>query len=89
MSDPLSRLRADFLERCRDDRRRLAASSLDDEGIASITHRLAGAAGSFGFPELSEAAAAVEHSIRSGEQPATAQVDALMRELGRVAGTAN
>lgn len=85
MSDPISRLRADFVKRCRDDLERLAQASPDDEVFASITHRLAGAAGSFGFPALSEAAAAVDHSIRSGEQPATNGVDLLMCELARVA----
>lgn len=77
------------MERCRADQERLAQASPDDEVFAAITHRLAGAAGSFGFSDLSEAAAAVDHSIRSGEQPRPAQVHALMRQLGRLAGTAD
>ena len=85
MSDPISQLRADFVRRCRGDLKRLALASPDDDDFASITHRLAGAAGSFGFSSLSEAAAAVDHSIRSGEQPATNGVDLLMCELARVA----
>lgn len=89
MSDPIARLRASFLERCRADQKRLAQASPDEEIFASIIHRLAGAAGSFGFSALSEAASAVDHSIRSGEQPATGSVDALMRELCRVADTAD
>ncbi len=85
MRDPISRLRADFIARCREDRQRLAKASPGDEVFVSITHRLAGAAGSFGFLTLSEAAAAVDQSIRSGKQPGIAKVDALMRELARVA----
>lgn len=89
MSDPISRLRAQFVERCREDEKRLAEASPGDEVFASISHRLAGAAGSFGFSDLSEAAAAVDHSIRSGARPGAAEVLALMRELGRVEGTAD
>ena len=89
MSDPISRLRAGFVQRCREDQKRLTEASPGDEVFASIAHRLAGAAGSFGFPELSEAAAAVDHSIRSGEPPAAARVKTLMGELRRVAGAAD
>ena len=89
MSDAISRLRADFVQRCREDQKRLAEASPGEEVFASITHRLAGAAGSFGFPELGEAAAAVDHAIRSGEQPAAARVNTLMSELRRVTGAAH
>lgn len=89
MSDPIARLRGSFVERCRADQERLAQASPDDEVFAAIIHRLAGAAGSFGFSDLSEAAAAVDYSIRSGEQPRAADVHTLMRELGRVGGTAD
>ena len=88
MSDPISRLRAGFVERCREDRKRLAEASPGDEVFASLVHRLAGAAGCFGFVDLGEAASAVDQALRNGEQPATARVDALMRELARVAGAA-
>ena len=89
MSDPLSALRAAFVERCREDLGRLGEASPDEASFASIAHRLAGAAGSFGFPELSEAAAAVDHSLRKGEPPTAAQTEALMRRLGQAAGAAD
>ena len=66
MTDPLEALRAQFIDRCRADRERLAAPEADDAERAMIIHRLAGAAGAFGYPELSAVAADLDVRIRSG-----------------------
>ena len=64
MTDPLAQLRADFLARCGADLRHLEALEPSDPEVRAIAHRLAGAAGSFGHPELSDVAAQVDERAR-------------------------
>lgn len=67
MTDPLSRLRADFLARCASDLADLENLAPQDPEVRQIIHRLAGAAGSFGFPELGALAAQFEEQAREGQ----------------------
>ena len=67
MDDPLAALRARFLQRSRADLDLLRASPLDRSAIAAVVHRLSGAAGMFGFPEVSRLAARVDDQIQAGE----------------------
>lgn len=65
MTDPLAALRAKFLQRAGDDLAWLDATGGEprDELLARA-HKLAGAAGVFGYGEVSDAAAALEDAIR-------------------------
>lgn len=69
MTDPVAALRSAFVARCRTDLaelRRLGDRG-DIAGVGAIVHRLAGAAGSFGFPHISAAALVVDQQIRDSE----------------------
>ncbi len=46
-----------------------AARDADREPLERLLHQLKGAAGSYGFPELSEIAAAVERALHAGASP--------------------
>jgi HPt (histidine-containing phosphotransfer) domain-containing protein len=65
--DPLAILRARFLARAADDLAwlRVQGGGPSDELLAR-THKLAGAGGTFGFQEVSEAAMQVEQDIHDG-----------------------
>ena len=86
MTDPLEALRAQFIDRCRDDRQRLAAPEADDAERAMIIHRLAGAAGAFGYPELSAVAADLDVRIRSGADVFPAHFEPLNLALSDAIG---
>ena len=89
MTDPIAALRAQFLERCRADLAALAGSSADDPDRGAIVHRLAGAAGSFGFPALGEAAAILDLARIEGRSPTAEDFDTLIRNLeAAIAGRA-
>lgn len=81
MTDPLEHLRALFIERCRTDLEQLGALEPDHPDIGVIAHRLAGAAGSFGYPEISEAAAVVDDRVRSGPKPTPEEVSEMRRAM--------
>ena len=46
-----------------------------------IAHRLAGSAGSFGYPEISEVAAMVDDRARYGPPPSAEEVRAMKRAM--------
>ncbi|KQY91315.1 Hpt domain-containing protein [Brevundimonas sp. Root1423] len=80
MTDPLEALRARFIERCRTDLAVLKAAP-DEAELALTIHRLAGSAGSFGFPTISAIAADIDMSLRSGDARSREQLDNLIRVL--------
>lgn len=80
MTDPLESLRGLFAERCRADLARLRATPDEDELTVTI-HRLAGSAGSFGYPEVSRIAADLDVRIRNGERLFPVQLEELFRVL--------
>lgn len=81
MTDPLELLRARFIGRCRNDLERIRSLELDHPDLGSIAHQLAGSAGSFGYPETSEAATVVDDGIRPGPGSALEDVQSLMQAL--------
>lgn len=81
MTDPLELLRARFVERCRTDLERIKGLDLDHPDLGVIAHQLSGSAGSFGYPEISDAAAVVDDRIRYGPGPALEDVQSLMQAL--------
>ena len=81
MSDPLAALRARFLARAAEDAAVLGDSATPDEERRIRVHRLAGAAGVFGFHELGEQAAALDEAWQAGRSPTPAELADLVRAL--------
>lgn len=68
MSDPLAPLRAKFLARAAQD---LASLRSDEVALADkhyVVHRLAGAAGTFGYAAVSALAAALDERLLAGDE---------------------
>lgn len=65
--DPMAALRARFLSRAADDLAwfRANGEAPADEALTRA-HKLAGAGGTFGFPDVSAAAAEVEEDLQAG-----------------------
>lgn len=87
MNEALAALRERFVARCVGDlarlrdlaRRDLASSELQD-----LAHSLAGAAGTFGFPRVSEVAGRVDDRFAVGQAPSRSDLDALIAALQEV-----
>jgi HPt (histidine-containing phosphotransfer) domain-containing protein len=84
--DRLARLRLRFLDRCVED---LAALKplvgrvpLDREAARWVVHRLAGAAGTFGFGELSRVAGEADDGLLAKDAP-DPDLTPLIREMER------
>lgn len=63
-------LEAKFRARCAADAASIEAAcrgETDESALIAVLHRVAGSGGTFGRPELSEAAAALEDAVRAGE----------------------
>lgn len=88
MTDPMAALRSAFVARCRTDLAELRR--LGDRGdtaeVGALVHRLAGAAGSFGFPEVSASALVVDQQIRDGGAASQADMERLLGLLTDLAG---
>ncbi|HEY0926285.1 Hpt domain-containing protein [Brevundimonas sp.] len=85
MTDVLAALRTRFRERCAGDVSRLQdLLARDDLGAAelrSLVHSLSGAAGTFGFPEISLAAGVADDAFARGGAPSRAEIDQLIRTM--------
>lgn len=86
MTDSLELLRGLFIERCRTDLERLRRLDADDPDLGRMAHQLAGSAGSFGYPEISEAAAVVDDRVRYGPTPGPQEIQALAQALEKAIG---
>lgn len=91
--DPLEALRHRFRRRCLDDLHTLRGALADparapDSTFATAMHRLSGAAGSFGYRELSRLAAVVDDELAQARTPTPANLERLERELEAVASLA-
>jgi len=66
--DPMEALRGRFLARLAAERQALAESAEHGDRVTlrAICHRIAGAGGMFGFPELSRLASEIEERIEAG-----------------------
>ncbi len=85
-------LRARFICRMREDREivQIAWQQNDTSTLRECAHKLAGIAGSFGFADVGEAAAAVQHNLdfgieRSLVSIAVAQLMQLLEHYGKLA----
>lgn len=89
MTDPLAPLRARFRARAADELvqlRTLATGDLASPALQALAHGLAGAAGTFGYPQLSAAALAVDACFVTGRTPDAALIEDLDARLAEVAG---
>jgi HPt (histidine-containing phosphotransfer) domain-containing protein len=74
------RLQERFLDRCRQDLE-VIRSERDPERLRAVVHRLAGAAGTFGFSELSTQAGEVDDTLVEGKTPSAEAMDQLVSRL--------
>ena len=91
MPDVLDNLRERFKLRCAADIEVLRAalddpSELGGDAFETMIHRLAGFAGSIGFPDLSILAAEIDEIIARGERPDVARLQSLEVALGAAFG---
>lgn len=80
-------LRERFVARCADDLetlKMLSGGNLQAAQMQSLVHSLAGAAGTFGFPAVSEAAGRLDDVYALGQSPHQDMVTALLSELQRL-----
>lgn len=89
-ADPLAALRARFLARCAEDlalvRRALTATSAtDSDDLRQRIHRLAGAAGMFGFDGLGDLAGRMDAALAEGTALADLPLGALAEALADIA----
>lgn len=87
MSDFLDTLRAKFRERAatKADALRTARDAGDLAALQALGHDMAGSAGTFGFPDLSDLGFALEGAAEAGDAEAARQAaDALLDALGRL-----
>ncbi|MFN3536947.1 MAG: Hpt domain-containing protein [Brevundimonas sp.] len=91
MTDMLAALKAKFLERCAGDLDRLerlmASDGLGSDEMRFLAHSLSGAAGTFGFPEISAAAAVADEAFADGGTPEHAEARHLAEALKRALPT--
>lgn len=82
-ADPLAPLRARFRDQAAAEAKALilAATAGDGAGVERIAHRMAGAAGMFGFPEVQAAAAAVDAAFAAGRAPDADRINRLVAAL--------
>lgn len=89
MTDPLAALREKFRARSRDDLMRLKGLVQGDllaQDLRHLVHGLAGAAGTFGFPALSAAAASIDDDYAAGRTPRRQAFDVLQQQLEAITG---
>lgn len=87
MTDPLAPLRGKFRARSAEDLARLRTllKANDHAELRRLAHGVAGAAGTFGFPALSEAAIVIDDAYTAERTPEPSDFDRLQRELEAVA----
>lgn len=84
MTDPLAPLRERFRKRAADDLARLRVLMMGDPRAAelrTLAHNMAGAAGTFGYAALSDAAMAIDDRYVAGQAPDAAQLALLEQRL--------
>lgn len=87
--EKMEQLRTRFRARAGEDRAKLiiALQQGDRETVRHLAHGLSGSGGIFGFPEISQAAEALEDKVDSGAEPPELRVAAaaLLNALVRLA----
>lgn len=92
MTDPLAPLRDRFRARLMTDRAELDVLSQGDsksEDLRRLVHNLAGAAGTFGFGALSQAAIEIDDQMASGSPADAGSLDRLKQRLDEAARSAS
>lgn len=82
--DRYQALRRRFVERCRDDLAVLEAAVAGTDGadvLRATVHRLSGAAGTFGYPELSRLAGEVDDALIEDGRADAAQLSELIEAV--------
>lgn len=79
--DGLDELRSRFLTRCAADLATLRDAGARPDQIRFVVHRLAGAAGTFGYGALGEAAAGLDLALQAGADPQGAEAQAMTATL--------
>lgn len=89
MNEALEALKLRFKARCAEDQIRLGEIQQGDDrdGLKMLAHKIAGAAGVFGFEALGRAARDVEEQIDLGLAPDGESLAALDRLLAQAART--
>ncbi|NBW11747.1 MAG: Hpt domain-containing protein [Caulobacteraceae bacterium] len=89
MTDPLAPLRARFRLRAAEDLTRLQAlrQAGDAAELRRLAHGISGAAGTFGFPDLSEAAGRIDDDYVAGQTPTSEAFARLERALEAAAAS--
>jgi len=88
MSDLPEAFRQRFLERCRGDLAELEAGP-DPSRLRPVIHGLAGAAGTFGFPQISDIAGELDDDLAEGRAISRDRLETLkaaLRHLVRPGG---
>lgn len=96
-SDPFSDIRKRFIERCRSDLPRLQEFRSVGVGnpdalsaLTRIAHALAGAGGTFGYPEISDKAFALESLLIEGDDNrAIPALDELIQALQKISASSD
>ncbi len=83
VQENLQRLRQRFLDRSSGELYALKTER-DPEALRPIVHRMAGAAGTFGFPELSRMAGELDDALIEGKRVGDAELGPLIAELERL-----
>lgn len=83
MSDPMAAFRQRFVERCREELQ--VVRSGDDAQLRAAAHRIAGLAGTVGFPELSLLAGRVDDQLSGGGTANAADREALAAAMAALA----
>jgi HPt (histidine-containing phosphotransfer) domain-containing protein len=81
MTDPLAKLRAQFLDRTREDLAVLENTEAEPERIRFVVHRMAGSAALFGFSRAGELARALDDGLVEGRGVDQVSRAALIAEL--------
>ena len=79
MNDPMAAFRARFLDRCRAELPILRDPAHPD--FRKTVHGLNGAAGTFGFPEISALAEPVDAALADGRAPDPADIGKLIASV--------
>jgi HPt (histidine-containing phosphotransfer) domain-containing protein len=81
------RLKRRFIDRCREDLAAIAADP-DPARLRPVVHRLSGAAGTFGFHDLSILAGEVDDVLVEGGAPTPDHIARLVAELEKTVASA-
>lgn len=84
-AEALGRLRTRFVARAADDlaalQRHLGGQELAPEPLRFLVHRLAGAAGTFGYPDISDAAGRAEDDLLASSPDLQTSLGRLVKAL--------